>query len=249
MTMEHRLKGRRALITGASRGIGAAIARRLAEEGADIVVTYERSEEAAAAVVAFAEAHGRNASALRADGGDASLVTQAVAEAARALGGLDILVNNAGISRYGVLAEMAEGEIDRMLAINIRGTIAATRAALPHMESGGRIISIGSCLASRVPLPGLAIYAMTKSALDGFTRGLGRELGPAGITVNVVHPGPTDTDSNPADGPGAAVQRPMMANQRYGTPTDVAAMVAFLAGAEAEHITASSFAVDGGVNA
>ena len=243
-----RLAGKRALVTGGSRGIGAAIARRLAAEGADVALTYERSAEKAAAVVTEIEALGRKGFAIAADSADPAAVTRAVDEAARALGGLDILVNNAGIYRGGPVAEWSLADIDATLSVNVRAVVLASQAAAAHLGEGGRIISTGSCLADRVVEPNVTLYAMSKAALIGFTKGLARDLGLRGITVNIVHPGSTDTDMNPAGGPGADAQRARMAIPRYGQPEDIAGLVAYLASEEARFITGAGFAIDGGVN-
>ena len=243
-----RLAGKRALVTGGSRGIGAAIARRLAAEGADVALTYERSADKAAAVVTEIEALGRKGFAIAADSADPAAVTRSVDDAARALGGLDILVNNAGIYRGGPVAEWSLADIDATLAVNVRAVVLASQAAAAHLGEGGRIISTGSCLADRVVEPNVTLYAMSKAALIGFTKGLARDLGPRGITVNIVHPGSTDTDMNPAGGPGADAQRARMAIPRYGQPEDIAGLVAYLASEEARFITGAGFAIDGGVN-
>ena len=243
-----RLAGKRALVTGGSRGIGAAIARRLAAEGADVALTYERSADKAAAVVTEIEALGRKGFAIAADSADPAAVTRAVDDAARALGGLDILVNNAGIYRGGPVAAWSLADIDATLAVNVRAVVLASQAAAAHLGEGGRIISTGSCLADRVVEPKVTLYAMSKAALIGFTKGLARDLGPRGITVNIVHPGSTDTDMNPAGGPGADAQRARMAIPRYGQPEDIAGLVAYLASEEARFITGAGFAIDGGVN-
>ena len=243
-----RLAGKRALVTGGSRGIGAAIACRLAAEGADVALTYERSADKAAAVVTEIEALGRKGFAIAADSADPAAVTRAVDDAARALGGLDILVNNAGIYRGGLVAEWSLADIDATLAVNVRAVVLASQAAAAHLGEGGRIISTGSCLADRVVEPNVTLYAMSKAALIGFTKGLARDLGPRGITVNIVHPGSTDTDMNPAGGPGADAQRARMAIPRYGQPEDIAGLVAYLASEEARFITGAGFAIDGGVN-
>ncbi|HEY5794189.1 MAG TPA: SDR family oxidoreductase [Bosea sp. (in: a-proteobacteria)] len=243
------LTGKRALVTGASRGIGAAIALALAEKGADVAITYERSAERAAEVVRAIEAKGRRGFAIQADSADAEAVKRSVDQAAQSLGGLDILVNNAGIARGGPVVEQSLADIDALLAVNIRSVILASQAAIAHLSEGGRIVSIGSCLAERVPFPGVTVYSMTKSALLAFTRGLARELGPRGITVNLVHPGPTDTDMNPATGEQADGQRAMTALGHYGKPEDVAAAVAFLASPGARQITGTGISVDGGANA
>ncbi|GJD54092.1 Cyclic-di-GMP-binding biofilm dispersal mediator protein [Methylobacterium crusticola] len=243
------LTGKRALVTGASRGIGAAIALALAEKGADVAITFERSAERAADVVRRIEAKGRRAVAIQADSADAAAVKRSVDEAADRLGGLDILVNNAGIARGGPMAEMSLADIDAILDVNVRSVVLASQAAIPHLGESGRIISIGSCLGERVPFGGVTVYSMSKSALLSFTRGLARELGPQGITVNLVQPGSTDTDMNPADGPQADMQRAGTALGHYGRPEDVAAAVAFLASPAARQITGTAITVDGGANA
>jgi NAD(P)-dependent dehydrogenase (short-subunit alcohol dehydrogenase family) len=243
------LAGKRALVTGAARGIGAAIVLELADKGADVVLTYERSAERASEIVRQVEAKGRRAFAIQADSADADAVKNAVDAAAARLGGLDILVNNAGVAFGGPLAEMPLEQIDKIIAVNIRGVVLASRAAIPHLADHGRIISIGSCVAEHVGFPGATVYSMSKSALLSFTGGLARELGPRNITVNVVHPGPTDTDMNPADSPAADMMRARTALGRYGDVEDVAAAVAFLASPAARHITGTGLTVDGGVNA
>lgn len=243
-----RLAGKRALVTGGSRGIGAAIARRLAAEGADVALTYERSADKAAGVVKEIEGLGRKGFAIAADSADPAAATRAVDEAAKALGGLDILVNNAGIYRGGAVADWSLADIDATLAVNVRAVVLASQAAAAHLGEGGRIISTGSCLADRVVEPNVTLYAMSKAALIGFTKGLARDLGPRGITVNIVHPGSTDTDMNPAEGERADAQRARMAIPRYGQPEDIAGLVAYLASEEARFITGAGFAIDGGVN-
>lgn len=243
-----RLAGKRALVTGGSRGIGAAIARRLAAEGADVALTYERSADKAAGVVKEIEELGRKGFAIAADSADPAAATRAVDEAAKALGGLDILVNNAGIYRGGAVADWSLADIDATLAVNVRAVVLASQAAAAHLGEGGRIISTGSCLADRVVEPNVTLYAMSKAALIGFTKGLARDLGPRGITVNIVHPGSTDTDMNPAEGERADAQRARMAIPRYGQPEDIAGLVAYLASEEARFITGAGFAIDGGVN-
>jgi len=243
------LAGKRALVTGASRSIGAAIALALADRGADVAITYERSVERAAGIVRAIEAKGRRAIAVQADSADASAVRRSVDETAESLGGLDILVNNAGIARGGPVAEMSLADVDAILDVNVRSVVLASQAAIPHLTEGGRIISIGSCLGERVPFPGVTVYSMSKSALLSFTRGLARELGPRGITVNLVQPGSTDTDMNPADGAQSDTQRAMTALGHYGKPEDIAAAVAFLASPAARQITGTTLTVDGGANA
>ncbi|MGU3493133.1 SDR family NAD(P)-dependent oxidoreductase [Xanthobacteraceae bacterium A53D] len=243
------LSGKRALVTGASRGIGAAIALALAEKGADVAITYEKSAERAAELVKAIEAKGRRGFAIQADSADAAAVKRSVDEAAQKLGGLDILVNNAGIARAGPVADMPLADIDALLAVNVRAVVLASQAAIAHLKEGGRIISIGSNLAERVPFPGITVYSMTKSALLSFTRGLARELGPKAITVNLVHPGSTDTDMNPSNGETSAGQMSFSALGHYGKPEDIGAAVAFLASPAARQITGTGLVVDGGVNA
>lgn len=245
MTTTHgSLHGRVALVTGGSRGIGAATALRLAREGADVAVTYVHGKEAAEDVVRRAEALGRRAVALRADSADADEAAGAVERTARALGGFDVLVNNVGLGVLGPLSGLSLDDVDRVLAVNVRGVFLASQAAAARMTAGGRIITIGTCMTHRVPGPGGTLYATSKSALVGLTKALARELGGRGITANIVHPGPTDTDMNPADGPHAAGQAAMTALGRFGTADEVAATVAYLAGAD--YVTGAEFAVDGG---
>jgi 3-oxoacyl-[acyl-carrier protein] reductase len=243
------LEGKAALVTGGSRGIGSAIARRLAAEGADVAVTYAKSGEKAAAVVAEIQATGRRGLAIPADNMDASAIEDAVEKAATAFGRLDILVNNAGIFTYGSVDEATLEDFDRTITVNTRAVFVASKAAARHMREGGRVISIGSNLAERAPGPGISLYALSKAALIGFTKGLARDLGPRGITVNVVHPGSTETDMNPAEGPEADQQRSLMATPRYGRAEDVAGLVAWLAGPEARSVTGAGWTIDGGANA
>ena len=243
------LTGKTALVTGASRGIGAEIAVRLAELGADVAVTYVRSKEQAEAVVDRIAATGRRGLAIRADSTVAEDITSAVDQTTAAFGGLDVLVDNAGVFPFGPIHEMSLDEIDRTLAIHARAAYVAAQAAVPRMPDGGRIISIGSNLAERVPSAGMTLYAMSKAALLGFTRGLARDLGDRAITVNLVQPGSTDTDMNPADAPNADAQREHTALKRYATPREIADSVAFLAGPAAANITGAVLTVDGGANA
>ncbi|MFE6406996.1 SDR family oxidoreductase [Streptomyces sp. NPDC057837] len=244
MTSLGTLDGKVALVTGGSRGIGAATALRLAQEGADVAVGYVHGKEAAEEVVRAVEAHGRRAVALRADAADPAEATGVVHAAAGALGGLDVLVNNAGVGVLGPLETLSLAEVDRVLAVNVRAVFLASQAAAALMGEGGRIITIGSCMAQRVPGPGGTLYTMSKAALTGLTKALARELGGRGITANVVHPGPVDTDMNPADGPYAAGQAALTALGRFGTAGEVASTVAYLAGAT--FVTGAEFAVDGG---
>ncbi|MBR8124361.1 SDR family NAD(P)-dependent oxidoreductase [Burkholderia multivorans] len=245
----NRLQGKRALVTGGSRGIGAAIAKRLAADGADVAITYEKSAERAQAVVAEIETLGRRAVAIQADSADPAAVRAAVDRAADTLGGLDILVNNAGIFRAGSLDALTLDDIDATLNVNVRAVIVTSQAAARHLGEGGSIVSTGSCLATRVPDAGMSLYAASKAALIGWTQGLARDLGPRGITVNIVHPGSTDTDMNPADGEHADAQLARMAIPRYGKADDVAALVAFVVGPEGRSINGTGLTIDGGANA
>lgn len=241
------LEGKRALVTGGSRGIGAAIARKLAEHGADVALTYQSSVDHAQAVVASIEGFGRKGIAIQADSADPAAVRRSVDEAAARLGGLDILVNNAGIARYNLIADFSVEDIDALFAVNVRGTILATQAAIPHLKAGGRVITIGSAGADRiVGTPG-TVYYMTKSALQSFARGLAHELGGRDITSNLVQPGSTDTDMNPANGESADFQRGLTPLGRYAAPSDIAATVAFLASPAARQITGTIINVDGGL--
>ncbi|MBK3567607.1 SDR family oxidoreductase [Streptomyces sp. MBT62] len=241
------LNGKVALVTGGSRGIGAATALRLARDGADVAVTYVAGKEAAEDVVRTVERLGRRAVALRADSADAAEAAGAVERTAEALGGLDVLVNNVGVGVLGPLDGLSLADVDRVLAVNVRGVFLTSQAAAARMSSGGRIITIGTCMTQRVPGPGGTLYATSKSALIGLTKALARELGGRGITANIVHPGPTDTDMNPAAGLYAADQAAMTALGRFGTADEVASMVAYLAGAE--YVTGAEFSVDGGHSA
>ncbi|MEW1636543.1 SDR family oxidoreductase [Streptomyces sp. NPDC093801] len=235
-----------ALVTGGSRGIGAATALRLAEDGFDVAVTYVDGAAAAAGVVAGIEALGRRGLAVRADAGSAEGPQEAVEEVVRAFGRLDVLVNSAGVGVLGPVDALTPADVDRVLAVNVRGAFLTARAASARLAPGGRIISVGSCMTQRVPGPGGTLYATSKAALTGLTKALARELGGRGITANLVHPGPTDTDMNPADGPYADGQRALTALGRFGTAQEVAAMVSFLAGPDARYVTGAEFSVDGG---
>ena len=243
------LEGKRALVTGGARGIGAAIARSLAENGADVAITYERSAERAAQVVQAIQSGGRRGLAIQADSADPEAIKRAVAETVAGMGGLDILVNSAAVGRQGMVVDIGLADIDAMLDINVRAPLLFAQAAIPHLDAGGRIISIGSSLAERVPFPGATAYAMTKSALLAFTRGLSRELGAKGVTVNLVLPGSIDTDMNPADGPSADFQRSLSSLGRYGKASEIAGIVAFLASPAADLITGAFLTADGGANA
>jgi 3-oxoacyl-[acyl-carrier protein] reductase len=243
------LQGKRALVTGASRGIGAAIAKTLAAEGADVAITYEKSADLANEVVRAIRDLGRKGVAIQADGADVSAVQSSVEKTVRELGGLDILVNNAGILRVGGLKDNSLEDIDALLDVNVRSPIVASKAALAHLGKGGRIITIGSYFADRVPAPVLTVYSASKSAMIAFTKGLARELGPQEITVNLVQPGSIDTDMNPAHGPFGDTLRQFMALGHYGKPDDIANAVAFLASEKAKYITGTTLTVDGGANA
>lgn len=243
------LVGKVALVTGASRGIGAAIATRLAELGADVAITYGQSKERADEVVETIKSHGRRGLAIQADSAAADELPAAVGGVVEEFGRLDILVNNAGIFPFGPIDDVPLEEIDRTLAIHVRAVYLASQAALRHMSTDGRIISIGSNLAERVPFSGVTLYSMSKAALLGFTKGLARDLGDRGITVNLVQPGSTDTDMNPADGDTADSQRALTALGRYAAPADIAETVAFLAGPGARNVTGAVLTVDGGTNA
>jgi 3-oxoacyl-[acyl-carrier protein] reductase len=247
--MSKKLEGKIALVTGGSRGIGAAIAKRLAADGANVAVTYTKGADAAASVVKEIERAGGKAIAIQADAADADAVKSAVDKTVAKFGRLDVLVNNAGTAIPKTFEETSLEELDRLIDINVRGTFVATQAALKHMNNGGRIIMIGSCVGERMMTPGLVPYSATKGAVKMFTQGLSREVGRRGITVNNVQPGPIDTDLNPASGDWATPQKANTALDRFGTPDEVAALVAFVAGPEAGYITGANLTVDGGTNA
>ena len=238
-----------ALVTGGSRGIGAAIAKRLAADGASVAITYAKDSTAASAVVKAIEQAGGKAIAIQADAADAAAVKAAVEKTVATLGKLDVLVNNAGTAVPKRFEDTTLEELDRLVNINFRGVMVATQVALKHMNNGGRIINIGSCVGERVLTPGLVPYSATKGAVKMFTQGLSREVGDRGITVNNVQPGPIDTDLNPASGDWAKPQTAVTALGRYGTSEEVAALVAFVAGPESSYITGANLTVDGGTNA
>jgi NAD(P)-dependent dehydrogenase (short-subunit alcohol dehydrogenase family) len=240
------LNGKFALVTGGSRGIGAAIAQALAQNGADVAFTYRNSPDKAQLVIKVIEGLGRRAFSIQADNTDPEAIARAVREAAGHLGGIDILVNSAAIGHNGKIADLDLNEYQALMDTNVRAPVLFAKAVIPHLKAGGRIVSIGSGLAERVPFPGLTAYAMTKAALVAFTRGLSRELGPQGITVNIVHPGATDTDANPASGPAAELQKGMTSLGRFGEPKEIANVVAFLASPAASLITGASVLVDAG---
>jgi 3-oxoacyl-[acyl-carrier protein] reductase len=247
--MSKSLEGKIALVTGGSRGIGAAIAKRLAADGAKVAITYTKGADAAAAVVKEIEAAGGKAVAIQADATDAEANRAGVEKAVKALGRLDVFVNNAGTAIPKPFEEATLEELDHVININIRGTFVATQAALKHMNDGGRIIVIGSCVGERNMTPGLAAYAATKGAVKMFAQSLSREVGARGITVNNIQPGPIDTDLNPASGDWATPQKANTALNRYGTVAEIAALVAFVASPAAAYITGASLTIDGGTNA
>jgi NAD(P)-dependent dehydrogenase (short-subunit alcohol dehydrogenase family) len=215
-----------------------------------VAITYNQSADRAAEVVRTIQTKDQRGVSIKADSADSAAVLRSVEEAVKALGGLDILVNNVGTARLGKFVEQSLADIDAILNTNIRGTVLASQAAIPHLGRGGRIITIGSNAAERSPFPGLAVYALSKSALIGFTRHLARELGPRGITVNLVQPGPTDTELNPANSSELAIMnRSLTALDRYASPAEIAAVTAFLAGPASSYMTGSIVTVDGGYNA
>ena len=236
-----------ALVTGGSRGIGAAIAERLARDGFDVLITYQKSADAAQKVIEKVKGHGVRGDAFASDAGDAAQASKVVDEAVKRFGRLDVLVNNAGVLEGGPLPDVSDEAFDRQFAVNVKATFLAARAAAKVLPDGGRIINIGSILGERIPMPGISIYSATKFAVAGLTRGWARDLGPKGITVNAVQPGPIATDMNPDSGDFADLQRSMIANGRYGQPDDVAEAVAFLASPAARQINGTTINVDGGM--
>ena len=244
-----KLAGKVALVTGGSRGIGAAIAKRLAADGASIAITYAKDAAAASAVVKVIELGGGRAVAIQADATNAQAVKDAVETVVATFGRLDVLVNNAGMAIPKKFEEATLEELDRVIDVNVRGVFVTTQAALKHMKTGGRIIMIGSCIGERFATPGLVPYSATKGAVKMFTQGLSREIGSRGITVNNVQPGPIETDLNPLTGSSAVVQKAATALNRYGHVDEVAALVAFVAGPESSYITGANLTVDGGTNA
>jgi 3-oxoacyl-[acyl-carrier protein] reductase len=245
--MNNQLKSKCALITGGSRGIGAAIVKRLAREGVHVALTYASSPDRANETVRDAQSFGVKAIAIQADSADAAAVVE---RTVKEFGGIDILVNNAGVLALGPIDTFSLADFDRTLAINVRAVFVATQAAVRHMKDGGRIINIGSCNAERMPFPGGGVYAMSKSALVGLVKGLARDLGGRGITINNVQPGPIDTEMNPENSEFAGMlKKQVMALPRYGTTEEVAGLVAYLAGPEAGYVTGASLTIDGGFNA
>jgi 3-oxoacyl-[acyl-carrier protein] reductase len=244
-----KLANKVALVTGGSRGIGAAIAKRLAADGASVAITYAKDANAASTVVKAIESSGGKALAIQADAADPKAINAAIEKIVATLGKLDVLVNNAGTAIPKLFEETTLEEMDHMIDLNFRGILVATQAALKNMNNNGRIIMIGSCVGEKNMTPGLAAYGATKGAVKMFTQGLSREVGSRGITVNNVQPGPIDTDLNPAAGDWAAPQIAVTALKRYGTPDEVAALVSFVAGPESSYITGANLTVDGGTNA
>ena len=244
-----KLASKVALVTGGSRGIGAAIAKRLAADGASVAITYSKGADAAASVVNTIEGAGGEAIAIQADAADADAVKSAVEKTVATFGRLDVLVNNAGTAIPKTFEETTLKEMDHVLDINVRGVFVATQTALKHMKDGGRIIMIGSAVGERAQVAGLVPYSATKGAVKMFTQALSREVGSRGITVNNIQPGPIDTDLNPAAGDWAVPQKAATALDRYGHVEEIAAMVAFVAGPESSYITGANLTVDGGMNA
>lgn len=243
------LKGKVAMVTGGSRGMGAAIAKRFAAEGADVAFTYLNAAAAAREVEAEIREAGSGALAIKADSANPESIRGAVESVVQAFGRIDILVNNAGLFEVAAFEDITLEQLQRNLNVNVQAVFVASQAASIHMGEGGRIISIGSNLAEYAKMPGLSLYSLTKSALTGFTKGLARDLGSRGITVNVVHPGSTNTDMNPANGEHAEAQRKAMCIPRYAEPTDIAALVTWIAGDESRCMTGAGFTIDGGANA
>jgi len=246
MSTEKKLAGKVALVTGASRSIGAAIAKRLAADGASVVITYSASPEKANDVVREIQSAGGKALAVKADAADEKAVRAAVTKTVTEFGGIDILVNNAGALVIAPIEQFTIEDFDKSIAVNVRGVFVATQEASKHLRDGGRIIHIGSTNSDRMPFAGGSVYALTKSAIVGFTKGLARDLAPRNITVNNVQPGPVNTDMNPENGPFAETMKSLMALKRYGRADEIAGMVSYLAGPEASYVTGASLLIDGG---
>lgn len=247
--MNYTLKNKRALVTGGSRGIGAGIVKRLASEGVDVAFTYNKSSVKANEIMQAAQTLGIQALAIQADSAEASAVVAAVEQTVEKLGGIDILVNNAGVLAVGLIDNFTLADFDQILAVNVRAVFVATQAAVKYMKEGGRIINISSTHAERMPFAGGSVYAMSKSALCGLVKGLARDLGLRGITINNIQPGPIDTDMNSSEGELSQMFKQQMAVSNYGTVEEVAGMVAYLAGAETGYITGASLTIDGGFSA
>jgi len=247
--MSPKLENKRALVTGGGRGIGAAIVRHLAREGAHVALSYVSKPDQAQATAKAAEAFGVKALAIQADSADPTAVVAAVERTVRELGGIDILVNNVGIAVIAPIDDYRLEDFDRTFAVNVRAVFVATQAAVKHMTAGGRVINIGSCNAERMPFAGGGVYAMSKAALVGLTKGFARDLGPRGITINNVQPGPVDTDMNPANSDFAKMLVQLMALPRYATGDEISAMVTYLASPEAGYVTGASLTIDGGFTA
>lgn len=247
--MNATLKGKRALVTGGSRGIGAAIVKRLAREGADVVFTYVSRPEQANETANVAQGAGTRCLSIQADNADGKAVVSAVERTVKEFGGIDILVNSAGIAVIKPVDDFSIEDFDRMFAVNVRAAFVAAQAAVKHMQSGGRIINIGSCNAERMPFAGGSVYAMSKAALVGLVKGMSHDLGKRGITINNIQPGPVETEMNPSTGDFAKLMLSLMSLPRYGNVDEIAAMVAYLAGPEAGYITGASLTIDGGFTA
>ena len=243
------LKGKAALVTGGSRGMGAAVAQRLAADGANVAITYQSSVERAQEVVATLRDLGVKAKAIRADAARPEHVLEAVDQVAEAFGEIDILVNNAGVFNVKPVQDFSLEDYEQTMSVNVRSVFVGTQAVLKYMPAGGRVITVGSNLAEHVPMPGCTLYSLSKAALIGFTKALAREVGEREITVNIVHPGSTNTEMNPADGPVSDVQRSLMAIPRYAEPEDIANLVAWIAGPVSRSVTGAGFTIDNGTNA
>ena len=244
--MSKKLQGKRAVVTGGSRGIGAAIAQRLAEDGADVIITYAGNHEAAQASVAAIEAQGVKGKAIQADAADSAAVTDAIDAAGAELGGIDILVHNAGVGHFGAIGEDTIEDYRRVLGVNVDGVIAGTLAAVPYLSQGGRVLIVGSVMGNTAMMAGAAAYSASKSAVQGLARGWARDLAPREVLVNVIQPGPIDTDMNPADGPMSEHLKGLVPLGRYGRAEEVAALASFLASEDASYITGTTINIDGG---
>lgn len=242
------LAGKRALVTGGSRGIGAAIAKLFASRGAHVAVTYNSSPDAANKVVDDIKSAGGTAVAIQANASDKTAVAKGVTDAASQLGGkLDILVNNAGVFEMGTLDQTTDEQFEKQVDVNIKGVWYTTKAAVEHLNDGGRIINMGSVVSEHIPFPGGSSYGMTKHAVAGLTKGWTRDLAERGITVNVIEPGPVDTDMNPGDGDNADMMKSMVPLGRFGKADEVAELAAFLASPAAAYISGAHISIDGGM--